>query len=472
MIAYRGGDMVKSRGYGDEAVAIARRLPDASVLGRALHWRAWVRYWGEGDRQEAWADFEEAADLLREADDRVFQALNLALLAWSYVSTSEASRARPLLAESLALTDAGAAPHARCYCLGVLGFLETLEGDIEHTEARLEEALALAQEVGDPYVDICVRMFLGFLDLYRGRYSEARDRCERGLAMAIEHRSPNVEAFMRLVLANLAFAEGRLDAAAADIEISFAILGPVMPGVGAFCRSIQAQVAVAQSRLSDARRYAAEALSVGRETDTVAAVVWALSVQASLARIDGDAHSAEDLLHDACDLVHQVGFRPAMCEILDDLAGAIAHQGRFEEAARLLGAAQSLRAAIGVQSSPVRGPSHEANITMLREALGIEVFDKAWAQGAALDIEDALSYARRRRGQRSRPPYGWNSLTPTEAQVVELVAEGLTNPQIGQRLFVSARTVQTHLTHVFAKLGVSTRAELAAKAVQRQATNT
>jgi predicted ATPase/class 3 adenylate cyclase/DNA-binding CsgD family transcriptional regulator len=472
MLAYRGGDMVKARGYGDEAVAIGRRLADASALGRALHWRAWVRYWGEGDRQGAWADFEEAAALLPKAEDRVFQALNLALLAWSYATTSEAPRARPLLVESLPLTDAGAAPHARCYCLGVLGFLETLEGSTEHTEAHLGEALTLAQDVGDPYADICVRMFLGLLDLYRGRYREGRDRCERGLAMAIEHRSPNVEAFMRLVLANLAFAEGRLDAAAAEIEISFAILGPLMPGIGAICRSVQAQIAVAESRFSDARRYAAEALSVGRETDTVAAVVGALSVQASLARIEGDAHSAEDLLHEAFDLLQQVGFRAAMCEILDDLAGAIADQDRFEEAARLLGAAQSLRAAIGISRFPLRGPSHKADTTMLREALGTKAFDEAWAEGAALTLDDAVSYARRGRGRRGRPAYGWNSLTPTEARVVELVAEGITNPQIGQRLFVSARTVQTHLTHVFAKLGVSTRAELAAKAAQRQATNT
>jgi predicted ATPase/class 3 adenylate cyclase/DNA-binding CsgD family transcriptional regulator len=472
MVAYRGGDMVKARGYGDEAVAIARRLADASVLGRALHWRAWVRYWGEGDRLAAWADFEEAAALLRETDDRVFQALNLALLAWSYATTSEAPRARPLLVESLPLTDAGAAPHARCYCLGVLGFLETLEGTTEHTAAHLGEALTLAQDVGDPYADICVRMFLGHLDLYRGRYSEGRDRCERGLAMAIEHRSPNVEAFMRLMLASLAFAEGRLEAAAADIEISFAILGPLMPGIGAICRSVQAQVAVAQSRLSDARRYAAEALSVGRQTDSVAAVVWGLGAQASLARIEGDAHTAEDLLHQGCDLLQQVGFRPMLCESLDDLAGAIADQDRYEEAARLLGAAQSLRAAIGTQRFPVRAPSHEADTTMLREALGAKAFDEAWAEGAALDLEDALSYARRGRGRRGRPTHGWKSLTPTEVRVVELIAEGLTNPQIGERLFVSARTVQTHLVHVFAKLGVSTRAELAAKAAQRQATNT
>jgi DNA-binding CsgD family transcriptional regulator len=51
--------------------------------------------------------------------------------------------------------------------------------------------------------------------------------------------------------------------------------------------------------------------------------------------------------------------------------------------------------------------------------------------------------------------------------VVELVAEGLTNPQIGERMFISRRTVQTHLTHIFGKVGISSRSELAAEATRR-----
>ena len=52
---------------------------------------------------------------------------------------------------------------------------------------------------------------------------------------------------------------------------------------------------------------------------------------------------------------------------------------------------------------------------------------------------------------------------------MDLVLEGLTNPQIGERLYVSPRTVQTHLAHIFAKLGISTRAQLAAQATHQQA---
>ncbi len=64
---------------------------------------------------------------------------------------------------------------------------------------------------------------------------------------------------------------------------------------------------------------------------------------------------------------------------------------------------------------------------------------------------------------------GWDSLTDAELRVVRLVAEGLTNPQIAARLFLSAQTVKTHMKNVFRKLGVSSRAELAARAVRRGA---
>ena len=71
-------------------------------------------------------------------------------------------------------------------------------------------------------------------------------------------------------------------------------------------------------------------------------------------------------------------------------------------------------------------------------------------------------------GQRGRPQSGWDSLTPTEHAVAGLVAEGLSNPQIGGRLYISGRTVQTHLAHMFAKLDISARAQLAAEVTRRQ----
>ena len=70
------------------------------------------------------------------------------------------------------------------------------------------------------------------------------------------------------------------------------------------------------------------------------------------------------------------------------------------------------------------------------------------------------------RGERGRPTAGWGSLTPTERQLVDLVVAGLSNPQIGERLLMSRSTVKSHLAHIFTKLSVANRAELAAAAAR------
>lgn len=95
--------------------------------------------------------------------------------------------------------------------------------------------------------------------------------------------------------------------------------------------------------------------------------------------------------------------------------------------------------------------------------------------GAARDVARvearmrALGVRRGVRGSRVRPRTGWASLTPTERTVVNLVAEGLSNPQVAERMFLSRRTVQTHLAHVFGKLDITSRTELAAEAARRAA---
>jgi DNA-binding CsgD family transcriptional regulator len=81
--------------------------------------------------------------------------------------------------------------------------------------------------------------------------------------------------------------------------------------------------------------------------------------------------------------------------------------------------------------------------------VGQDDFDGAWTEGAALSTDEAIAYAQRGRGQRKRPSSGWASLTPTECDVVRPVSEGLSTNDIATRLFISPRTVQTHLTHVY-----------------------
>jgi DNA-binding CsgD family transcriptional regulator len=94
-------------------------------------------------------------------------------------------------------------------------------------------------------------------------------------------------------------------------------------------------------------------------------------------------------------------------------------------------------------------------------AVHTDAYDDLRQDGAALSVDEAVRYAMRGRGGRKRPSAGWTSLTPTERDVATLVAQGLTNKEVAASLFVSPRTVQAHLTHIYARLGIRSRTELA-----------
>ena len=115
---------------------------------------------------------------------------------------------------------------------------------------------------------------------------------------------------------------------------------------------------------------------------------------------------------------------------------------------------------MGLVRFKVYDAGYEAAIATLRNAMDAQDFDSAWAEGTAMSLDEAVGYAQRGRAERKRPSSGWAALTPTERDVVQLVSAGLSNKDIATKLFVSPRTVQTHLTHVYAKLGVASRFQL------------
>ena len=116
-------------------------------------------------------------------------------------------------------------------------------------------------------------------------------------------------------------------------------------------------------------------------------------------------------------------------------------------------------------------PAVTADRERATEALGSQAAEVI-KQARQLTAQAVVSYARRSRGPRQRPEHGWDSLTPTEREVVRLVTEGLSNPDIAARLFISRATVKTHLTHIFTKLDVINRARLAALAAGATAEGT
>ncbi|HVE76542.1 MAG TPA: LuxR C-terminal-related transcriptional regulator [Actinomycetota bacterium] len=185
-----------------------------------------------------------------------------------------------------------------------------------------------------------------------------------------------------------------------------------------------------------------------------------LTVARAINLVADDPAAAELLMHSVLDTIVSLD-APALSAVsLRLLADVASRQESYEESARLLGAAQALR------ESPEGEPA--SWIEVARDGLGTEAFESAREEGKRMSAREAAEYASRGRGKRSRPSAGWQSLTRTEARVAELVAEGLTNPQIAERLFVSKRTVQTHLYNIFTKLDLKNRTELATELVKRR----
>lgn len=136
-------------------------------------------------------------------------------------------------------------------------------------------------------------------------------------------------------------------------------------------------------------------------------------------------------------------------------------------ATRLLAAASAERTRISYARFPVHRADHQTLLRELKGSLGAPEFSMVWAEGEQLSLADAIAPARTRRGSQRRPATGWDALTPAELRVVALVAEGLNNVQIAERLFVTHDTVKGHVASAFRKLGISNRTELAAEATRR-----
>lgn len=223
-----------------------------------------------------------------------------------------------------------------------------------------------------------------------------------------------------------------------------------------------AEAALADGDLPAARRWAEEAVS----TTTGWFSGWALTIRARVAIAAGKPEQAERDARDALALGAAIKAYLLIPDILECLAVLAGEAGSHREAARLYGAAEAIRQRIGAVRFKIYDAGYETSVAALRDAMGDEELESAWAEAAALSTEEAIAYTQRGRGERKRPTSGWASLTPTERDVVQLVSEGLANKDIATRLFVSPRTVQTHLTHVYTKLGLTSRVQLVQEAAR------
>lgn len=147
----------------------------------------------------------------------------------------------------------------------------------------------------------------------------------------------------------------------------------------------------------------------------------------------------------------------------DLLAVCYAGLGDYQRAAVLYGAGDKNWKLLG---APVQlGPGYteirdSASVSAL-EHLGQEAYDTAYTRGYALSLAEAMAIARQEQPAVPAPPAPARPLTRREKEIAGLVAEGLGNREIADRLFLSKRTVDSHMEHIFTKLGFSSRTQLA-----------
>ncbi|OBK31027.1 transcriptional regulator [Mycobacterium asiaticum] len=439
-----------------QAVAIAREIGDPALLARALTaCGAISSYSAEAARPF----LAEAIGIARELGDRwrltqilTWQAYG-AFYAGDPVTGHAASQEGQLLAEEI-----GDQFNARS-CRWTLGLAQMMKGDLAEAITQFHAVTADADAAHDVLFRWGSRLALSNALALRGDTDGAKAAAHASLAAAAD-LWPYNEGFSYAVLATAAVASGDVAAAAQASEAAQQRLSVQGELAGANTNPM-AEVALARGDLVTAGRWA--------DQEVAASAGWhlarALTTRARIAIAKSEPDQAERDAHKALVCAAEHAAHLAVPDILECLGRLDADGLSHRDATRLFGAAHEIRRRLGSVRFKVYDEDHQATLAALREALGEKAFGDAWADGAGLSLGEAIAYVRRGRGERKRPASGWASLTPTERDVVRLVAEGLANNEIAARLFVSRRTVQTHLTHVYAKLGISSRVQLAQESV-------
>jgi predicted ATPase/class 3 adenylate cyclase/DNA-binding CsgD family transcriptional regulator len=445
-------------GQAERALAIARELDDPALVVRALIACGSIACYTP---DVAGRYLGEAIDLARELGDRWRLMQALAWLAFAAITAGDPVAARAAAEEGRGLAEAVGDGFTSRQCRRCLGLALAMQGNLVEAVDQFRELSAEADAVND----FLFRM-IGLINLsqtlaYHGDTSAAQAAARAAIPAADVLRDPFLEGFAYSALALATLAEGDVAAAAEASEVAWQRLS-VQRELAAVNVNPMAEVALARGDLVAARRWSDDAVSI--------AAGWHLSValttRARVAVAQGEPEQAERDAHDALACAADVRAYCTVPDILECLAGLAGEAGSHREAARLFGAAEAIRQRSGVVRFKVHGAGYQASVAAVRDALGDTDFDGAWGEGAALSTDEAIGYAQRGRGERKRPTSGWASLTPTERDVVRLVGEGLANKDIAARLFVSPRTVQTHLTHVYTKLGINSRVQLAQEAAR------
>lgn len=448
----------------DEALAAARACGDRYTLARGLLLIGTVTVFV--DPAGAREPLSEARRLTPD-DDLYATGIAPSLLAYSHLHQTDPEPARPYMEEARRYAEKVGNPELLAWARGTYAWFHVLRGD--HVAAR-DDAVAAeryARAVGDVVTELVALSMQAGVDTEAGRPDEAIERLTAGRARAVSLGAAFVLAAAESWIGLAHASAGRFAEARSWLEY---VVGRDAGGY-AFALIVAyaglAEVLWLRGDLEDAERTARAGQEAGDRIGERYFGAWLRLTRGRLAAVRADRARALAFHHEALSTITANGFRPLLPQALEALGQSMAVLGEPREAARVLGAAERHRDETGYVAWRPHRTELAATMAGLRTALGDDAFADAVAEGRGMTVDEALAYVRGNRGPRGRPATGWDSLTPAEAEVAALAAAGLTNPEIAARKFISRSTVKAHLAHVYAKLGLQNRAELAAAAARR-----
>ncbi len=219
-----------------------------------------------------------------------------------------------------------------------------------------------------------------------------------------------------------------------------------------------------------AEALAEESLSLFNEVGDKRGVARMMTSLGATARLQGDDERATALLVEALSQLLEMGDQGSFVDALDDLALLACTRGSPERAARLFGAAETLRDAVDYPVRPTSRASYDRNVALVRAQLNEATFSKAWAEGRALTLEQALAEAEQLTTPKvsAESPQYPAGLTAREVEVLRWLALGLSNQEIADKLVLSKRTVHAHLRSIYSKLDVTTRSAATRAAIENR----